>query len=308
MGMCCVWGFRLGGFPHASFFLLFFRLFFGVFSWVSFVYFNKYAFVSLVRRNVFFACWGGFFERKFLTNASLLRNLFLLRRINMKTETFGSQKIIVDAPSELHRKFKTLVVNDGSTIKGVIVSLMEGYVENGGLPAKGSENGSPGIEVDSLDQKINDLLEAKLSGLGVKAKDGLSPLKEYSVEPVINPETDEIDETEDPEDKVYRTKPGGKNLAVVEESIVAERGVKAENGLIATGKKVSLAEKVVVHKRISGKMITLIEKAKRGYFDWALDGGYYTEVTTEERDAELAEREKDRLAEGKKEIEDGEEL
>jgi len=230
----------------------------------------------------------------------------------MKTETLGSQKIIVDAPSELHRKFKTLVVHEGSTIKGAIVSLMKTYVEHGGLPPEGSENGNPGIEVDSLDQKINDLLEAKLSSLGVKAKDGLPPLKEYSVEPVAHPEAGKIDGNEDPDDKVYRTKPmdqkPAENLAVVEESVVAERAVEAENGLIATGKKVTLAERVASHKRISGKMILLAEQADRNFFDWAVDGGVYTVVTAEERDAELAEREKDRLAEGEKEVEDGEEL
>jgi len=227
----------------------------------------------------------------------------------MNHQAINTQKIIVDAPSELHRKFKTLAVHEGSSIKKVIVSLMEAFVENGGLPLQGSENGNPGLEPDPLEKKINELLEVKLSGSEVKTKDGVSPLKEYSVEPVVNPETDKIDGVEvDPEDKIFRTKDPGEKLASVDEVVRGERDVKAENGLIATGKKVSLSEKIVAQRRIVGKMIILAEQAKRGYFAWFQDGGDYTLVTAEERDVELAEREKDRLAERKKEIEDSEEL
>jgi len=231
----------------------------------------------------------------------------------------GVKRINFEIPSELHRKLKAKFSSEGRTFKGVLLPFMAACVERDGIPQLVSANGNPGAEPDPLEKKINELLEVKLSGSEVKTKDGLSPLKEYSVEPVVHPEAGEIDgaevdpedktyRLEDPEDKVYRTKPDGKSIASVDEIVRGERDVKAENGLIATGKKVSLSEKVVAQRRIIGKMIILAEQAKRGYFDWFRDGGSYTVVTAEERDAELAEREKDRLAEGKKEIEDGEEL
>ena len=207
------------------------------------------------------------------------------------------KRINFNIPRDLHNRLKAKVSTEDKTLKEVLLPFMEAYL-NDEKPGAGVQvNGNPGAEVSLLDKKINELLEAKLSGL-------------------IEADVNGVDGNEDPEEKIYKTKPmkeysveplavqanrlPGDQLASVEESVEAERVVEAENGLIATGKKVSLAEKVVVQRRIIGKMIILAEKAKRGYCDWFLDGGSYTLVTAEERDGELAEREKDRLAEREK--------
>jgi len=208
-------------------------------------------------------------------------------------QDIGVKRINFEIPSGLHRKLKAKFSSENRTFKGVLLPFLAACLEGDGIPRVVSENGSPGAEVDSLDMRINKLLEAKLSGLGVKVKDQLPPLEEHSVEPVVPP----LEE--------HNVEPVEK-LAQVEESVVAERAVEAKNGLIATGKKVTLAEKVVAQRRIVGKMIILAEQAKRGYFDWFTDGGSYTVVTAEERDAELAERKKDGLAEEKEVVEDEE--
>lgn len=170
----------------------------------------------------------------------------------MNNQALNTQKIIVDAPSELHRKFKTLATSDGSSIKKIIVSLMENYVENG-LPQKGDENGNPGAEVSLLDKRINELLEAKLSGL-VKAEDG----KVDGAKPdgAVDPE-DKIFITKpmkDPEIKVHRTK----ERATTETPHVAQENGKDALPLVDED-KVATAE-------------------KRGFFNWFLDGGNPVQV------------------------------
>jgi len=40
------------------------------------------------------------------------------------------KKIIVEAPAELHHKFKAAVYRDGETIKDVIIEYIELYVKN----------------------------------------------------------------------------------------------------------------------------------------------------------------------------------
>lgn len=46
----------------------------------------------------------------------------------MDPETGTIKKIIVEAPSELHRKFKAQAYSEGRTIKEIILELLEIYV------------------------------------------------------------------------------------------------------------------------------------------------------------------------------------
>jgi hypothetical protein len=203
----------------------------------------------------------------------------------------GLIRVNVDVDRSLHRKFKSKLSSQGETLNSAFLSFMEGFVAGDELPSVIPEDRNPGAEISLLDKRVNELLEMKLSSLGVKAeadflgkkvevvKDPedkiyhtkkpvekpVPPLQEYSVEPVVPPEA-----LVDGKDvKLQEVK---EKISVVEDGMIIENGIVAKRILM-------------------GKRLTIAEVEKRTFFDWFIDGGHYAVIAEEEKEVEAEEEE-----------------
>jgi len=160
----------------------------------------------------------------------------------------GVTRVNFDIPCEFHRELKTKFASEGKTFKGVIVPFLEACLRGEEPVKKVQENGNPDEGIESLDEKIEKIVESKLA----EKEDGKADeLKVHTVEPVeIQAKREGIQANgKDIEVLVLKEK-----VAVAKDGLVAKDGVMAKEIIVA--EEIVLAEKAKIlvraKKKISG--------------------------------------------------------
>ena len=90
----------------------------------------------------------------------------------MNNAEIGLKRLTVEAPLELHRKFKTIVSGQGVSIKDVILSLIESYVRKSeAIEGDKKKTSNPGNQMKELEALVDGIVEARMAQESIKTKE-----------------------------------------------------------------------------------------------------------------------------------------
>jgi len=184
----------------------------------------------------------------------------------------GLTRVNFDIENAVHKKFKTVLASQGKTTTQFFTEIIDRTIA--GKEFAFETNGNPGTGQALTEERIAEIFKAKMTEVleGIKEDEDPEnkvyktkpmdekPAKNPGKKPVENPTVEPLEEhTVEPVVPLKVEKPKAEKPVLVEKSAEIETAVVAENGVVAVGKKVAVIEKVAV--------------SQRTFFDWFCDGG-----------------------------------